>query len=297
MSDSAFENWKKGVDASNKFEQERRAKDAESQKKAYSTILGIHKANPPIFGPPVDGRSYEHGRNLGETFKVRGSNKGGYVAGPSYGSSKRSGSVGAAAAAFVVLLLFIVVVVGFAISGTNDDKKTTSNSDDTSASTPSQTPGASADSNPPIAKPSPLGISNTAAANSDTTSMQPPVPSTASTEATSADQAPTASSVPQVPLLFSRTYEASRDGMNNGCDQGTLSFAATFVSFICSSDSSKSVSPINASDVVGIDKNGIIVRPKQKYHFHIAGMRKDDTAPIFAEWLRNSGINPAALGN
>ena len=98
---------------------------------------------------------------------------------------------------------------------------------------------------------------------------------------------PPSSIVPGMPQAFNRRFTASRDGFSNGCDEGVLAFSATSMTFTCPSDPSKNVS-IDARNVVGVDKNGIMAASKQKFHFHIAGVQKDDAAPIFAEWLRNA---------
>lgn len=62
--------------------------------------------------------------------------------------------------------------------------------------------------------------------------------------------------------------------------------------FTCPSDERKSVM-VNSGDVVGIDKNGIVLRPDQKYHFRIAGISKNQVAQIFEEWLRSASAGAA----
>jgi len=94
-----------------------------------------------------------------------------------------------------------------------------------------------------------------------------------------------------MPQGFHRRYTASRDGFSNGCDDGVLAFSATSMTFTCPSDSGKNVS-IDARNVVGVDKNGIMAASKQKFHFHIAGMQKDDAGAVFSEWLNNAKAVP-----
>ncbi len=80
---------------------------------------------------------------------------------------------------------------------------------------------------------------------------------------------------------------ANRDGMNNGCKHGALVFGATTMRFTCPSDASKNVA-VQAAEVIAADGNGILVAPKQKYHFDIGGMRKEQTQELFARWLENA---------
>lgn len=121
-------------------------------------------------------------------------------------------------------------------------------------------------------------------------------PNTSSNPAAAALHPPSNIPNTSMPQAFARTFSATRDGFSNGCDGGILAFSATSMSFTCPSDPGKNVS-VNARDVLGVDKNGIVVASKQKFHFHIAGVQKDDTASIFSQWLKSAKMTPGASGN
>ena len=80
---------------------------------------------------------------------------------------------------------------------------------------------------------------------------------------------------------------ANRDGFNNGCKHGALIIETSTVTFTCPYDKSKSVA-VNARQVLELDNNGILVYPRQKYHFDIAGKQKQDVHELFARWLENA---------
>jgi regulator of RNase E activity RraA len=80
--------------------------------------------------------------------------------------------------------------------------------------------------------------------------------------------------------------------MNNGCKHGALVLEPTTVKFTCPSDASKNV-VVRAAEVIAADGNGILVAPKQKYHFDIGGMHKEQTQELFARWLENARASTA----
>jgi len=92
-------------------------------------------------------------------------------------------------------------------------------------------------------------------------------------------------SAPSLP--FGVRMSANRDGFNNGCKHGALVMELATVRFTCPSDPSKSVA-VKAGQVLELDNNGVIVFPRQKYHFDIAGKQKQDVHQLFAQWLENA---------
>ena len=80
---------------------------------------------------------------------------------------------------------------------------------------------------------------------------------------------------------------ASRDGFNNGCKHGQLILQAATVTFTCASDPGKNVA-VRIEQVKNLDNNGIVVFPRRKYHFDIAGKQKEDVRALFALWLANA---------
>lgn len=96
---------------------------------------------------------------------------------------------------------------------------------------------------------------------------------------------PVERSTPSLP--FGVRMTADRDGFNNGCKHGRLVLEVSTVNFVCPRDTSKSVA-VSAGQVKSLDNNGIVVFPKQKYHFDIAGKQKQDVHELFAEWLANA---------
>lgn len=86
---------------------------------------------------------------------------------------------------------------------------------------------------------------------------------------------------------------ADRDGFNNGCKHGRLVLEISTVTFTCPHDASKNIS-ITAAEVKSLDNNGIIVFPKQKYHFDITGKERDNVHRLFAEWLENARRSSSA---
>lgn len=88
-------------------------------------------------------------------------------------------------------------------------------------------------------------------------------------------------------LPFGVRMTADRDGFNNGCKRGRLVLQISTVTFTCPHDASKNVT-VSAAEVKSLDNNGIIVFPRQKYHFDIAGREKQGVHELFAEWLTNA---------
>jgi hypothetical protein len=88
-------------------------------------------------------------------------------------------------------------------------------------------------------------------------------------------------------LPFGVRLVADRDGFNNGCKHGRLVLEISTVTFTCPNDRSKSVA-VTAAEVKSLDNNGIVVFPRQKYHFDIAGREKQNVHELFAEWLANA---------
>lgn len=82
-------------------------------------------------------------------------------------------------------------------------------------------------------------------------------------------------------------FSADRDGFNNGCRHGQLVIETSTVTFTCPHDPSKNVA-VSARQVRDLDDNGIVVFPRQKYHFDIAGKQKQAVHELFAQWLRNA---------
>jgi hypothetical protein len=96
---------------------------------------------------------------------------------------------------------------------------------------------------------------------------------------------PIESNAPSLPLGV--RMAADRDGFNNGCKRGRLVLEVATVTFTCPRDTSKSVA-VSAGQVRSLDNNGIVVFPRQKYHFDIAGKQKQAVHELFAEWLANA---------
>ena len=94
-------------------------------------------------------------------------------------------------------------------------------------------------------------------------------------------------------LPFGVRMVADRDGFNNGCRHGRLVLEISTVTFTCPHDASKDVS-VSAGQVKGLDNNGIVVFPRQKYHFDIAGREKQNVHELFAEWLANARRSASA---
>ncbi len=100
-----------------------------------------------------------------------------------------------------------------------------------------------------------------------------------------APPAPVQRFAPSLPLGV--RMSANRDGFSNGCKHGALVIEAATVTFTCPRDSSKSIS-VSARQVTALDDNGIVVFPRQKYHFDIAGKQKQAVHELFAAWLANA---------
>jgi hypothetical protein len=89
---------------------------------------------------------------------------------------------------------------------------------------------------------------------------------------------------------------ANRDGFNNGCKRGKLTIDASTITFTCPSDPAKSVN-VSARQVRSVDGNGIVVFPKQKYHFDVGRLQKQDVHNLFAQWLNNARRSPSPAAN
>ena len=203
------------------------------------------------------------------------------------GTAARGGAILAA-----LILLGLVVWLAAKYSG----KKSAASPD------PITLPSQTATSTQAHAKPSPLGYANEQAQVAPQP-VRPLPPSTApgtppgTAPANPAMQGPAVAFNPPpapaqlpvgtAPAPFTSSFTASRDGFSNGCSPGTLTFRGTLVTFTCPSDPSKNVR-VEAASVVGLDGNGILVRPSQKYHFTAKSMSKDQVVATFARWLAAS---------
>ena len=112
------------------------------------------------------------------------------------------------------------------------------------------------------------------------------------------DAAATPPAVPPVPAPHSAPslpsgmrFSANRDGFSNGCRHGLLIIETSSLTFTCPNDRSKSVA-VSVRQVRELDDNGIVVFPRQKYHFDIAGKQKQAVHELFAQWLQNARRTP-----
>jgi len=269
---NAWDNWKDGVDAANKAERDRRARDAEILRRGTSETLKIHEA--------------ARKRTQSSQQTPSGGNvAGGSNYGPSSGPSKSAGCL--------FLFLILLFGAGVLVWATLHEMTPNSTADKNSATQSDQAP---ANLQPgPHAKPSPGALehpANPSAYGSQARPINPMSNAPANPLESASPQNPSASPFtnPITPTYF-RNFAASRDGMSNGCSKGSLVFAAASMTFTCASDPAKNVT-VRVNDVAGIDKNGIVTRSNQKFHFRISGMPKEQVAPAFSEWLRNA--NPSA---
>ena len=283
------ERRRQAIEDSNRHQREQAARNAQIQKENYSRQLGSMGAGPSIFGPPVDGPTYRRARqaydankqmldNFNQTTSSIGSSRG---SGGGTRSRGRSGGAG-----FVIL---IVVIAGIWYLSSHGSNTSTQNASGTGASPSSSGPSAGTQSASPIPKPSPIG-------HDQSTQMVVPEQQANASAATAPPLGDGAVAAPAVPapgeaaapsLPLGVRMPANRDGFNNGCKHGELVLEATTVQFSCPSDESKSVM-ISAGQVKDVDGNGLQVYPKQKYHFDIDGMRKDQVHGLFMQWLENA---------
>ena len=281
---------RQSIEDFNRNERERAARNAQIQKENYSRSLGNRGLNPPLFGPPVDGPTYNRARQSYEANqKLFGQFNQTFSSGSS--ASGYSGGSGKAKSAGAGVLLLLIVLAVVVYSGSNSNS--TGSQSSKSSSPPSDSPStASSDLQPPAAIPKPSPI------NSDRFQPQPlptdpAMPSATATPplyngttaATTPFVPPAENAVPSFP--YGVQMAANRDGMNNGCKHGSLVFEATAIDFICPSDSDKNVA-VSVEQVRDLDNNGIVVFPKQKYHFDIEGRQKEDVRDLFALWLTNA---------
>jgi len=279
----------------NRSERDRAARNAQAQKENYSRSLGSRGITPPLLGPGVDRAAYNRARQAYEAnqrslqqlkrgFSSVGSN--------SYsGSSGGSGKAKSAGAGLVVLLIVIAVIV---YSGSGGSSRNSQNTDNAGSSAAPQSDSGTGQPSPYIPKPSPDNQDQnqgqyrnpppqalpaqqsepqsvtTAAPGSDGTVPEPP-PADANAPA-----------APPPPVSITRM--ANRDGIKKGCEGGQLTIDPSTIAFTCPSDPSKDVN-VGPGQVVGVDNNGILVFPKQKYHFDIDGMSKQEVHDLFAQWL------------
>jgi hypothetical protein len=194
--------------------------------------------------------------------------------------------------------LLVLSVIAYSISRSNamDAQKTASLSpsplnSNPSASTAALTPQSHA-------KPSPIGRAQQQAHPAQPAQPRPqrffvaeaPRPAPQPLQTRAAVVAPPAphpieSNAPSLPLGV--RMAADRDGFNNGCKRGRLVLEVATVTFTCPHDTSKSIA-VSAGQVRSLDNNGIVVFPRQKYHFDIAGKQKQAVHELFAEWLANA---------
>jgi hypothetical protein len=291
----------------NRHERDRAARNAQAQKENYSRSLGSRGITPPLLGPGVDRAAYNRARQAYDAnqrslqqFKQgfssggSGSYSGSYGGSSSYsGSSGGSGKAKSAGAGLVVLLIVIAVI---AYSGSGGRSTNSQNTDNTSSSAAPQSDSGAAQSSPEIPKPSPDNQDQ----NRDQyqNPQQPPPtqqsePQSATTTApgsngTVPESAPTGANAPGAPPPpVSMTRTANRDGINNGCKGGQLIVDPSTITFTCPSDPSKNVD-VSSGQVIEVDKNGIVVYPKLKYHFDIDGMNKQEVHDLFAQWLESA---------
>jgi hypothetical protein len=183
--------------------------------------------------------------------------------------------------------LIVLSVIAYSISRSNAINSQiraslNSNSSDAAPSTPLS-----------IAKPSPIGRIQPArptqpvprpAAIPKPAPAPPPIQSRAAVVTPPAPR-PVENAAQSLP--FGIRMAANRDGFNNGCRRGRLILEISTVTFTCPHDTSKNVA-VSAGQVKSLDNNGIVVFPRQKYHFDIAGKQKQDVHELFAEWLANA---------
>jgi hypothetical protein len=194
---------------------------------------------------------------------------------------------------FLVVTIFSVVVVCSRFKSDSLSQSATGPSSGSSGAAQSidtaQPYGAAQSTPHPVAKPSPFHRSQ-----SPLPAQSVPVRRTANaapvavndSAAVSAPVAPPAGSL-ATSLPFGVRMSASRDGFSNGCKHGRLIIEASSITFTCPDNPGKSVS-VSVRQVRNLDDNGIVVFPRRKYHFDIAGKQKQAVHDLFAQWLENA---------
>lgn len=269
MSKNAGENWKDGIDASKQAEQDGRPRDDETFK---GDIAATRKAGEGSANAAASGFKATEPPHAG--------------VGSVSGTSNRLLSDKGKAGGCLFLLVVFCGICWFIWERPNREKGTSNsagnptNQADRVKANPSQ-------SQPSAAKPSPDGrLSSVEAPQAQPSSTQSNFSGREVVGAASV-AAPAPNIENQNAQPFFRKYDASRDGMSNGCSRGSLVFSSISMNFTCLSDPSKSVI-VSVTDVAGIDKNGVVDSRNRKFHFRIGGMSKDAVAPIFLEWLKGA---------
>lgn len=215
----------------------------------------------------------------------------------------------------VFLCVITVLVVVVCSRYKSNSLSQTASSANSSSATPAQPisaapPASVAQSMPqPAAKPSPLHRDSAAKPSPFHRSQtQRPAPrvvvphtTTAAPAARNDSEVASAPVAPPVESLapslpFGVRMTANRDGFSNGCKHGRLVIEASTITFTCPDNPSKNVS-VSVRQVKNLDDNGIVVFPRQKYHFDIAGKQKQDVHNLFAQWLENARRGPSIARN
>jgi hypothetical protein len=84
------------------------------------------------------------------------------------------------------------------------------------------------------------------------------------------------------------SVRADRDGAMNGCREGTLLLRGPSLTFTCPAPHEDHSVTLTVDQVRGVDKNGIELVSKKKYHFHVEDMSEDQVVRLFGNWIREA---------
>jgi hypothetical protein len=88
------------------------------------------------------------------------------------------------------------------------------------------------------------------------------------------------------------SLRADRDGAKNGCHGGELRLQGPSLSFTCPAPHEDKGVTLTVDQVKGVDKNGIELVSKKKYHFHLEDMSEDQVVRLFSNWIQAARTSP-----
>ena len=93
------------------------------------------------------------------------------------------------------------------------------------------------------------------------------------------------------------SVQADRDGAMNGCHGGTLLLRGPSMSFTCPAPHENRGVTLTVDQVKGVDKNGIELISKEKYHFHVKDMNEEQVTRLFGNWIREAKASSSGVGS
>jgi hypothetical protein len=152
---------------------------------------------------------------------------------------------------------------------------------------PTDTTKAPASSEPAMPQPSSPADGSVPASSGNAASAEPGSPDIGSDTSDIREDAPIDNSRPTL-LHFGLPMVAEREGTLHHCDDGVLMLTASTADFTCRSEAKRSFT--FSVHEAKVDKNGVQV-PKDKYHFRIQGLKKEEVQQLFESWVNQGQRN------